>query len=154
MTSRYRQGIDYDTGGSERLYSHADICPGKPDCIHDEEASMDETKHTPWTISKPGFGKVAATIPIIYNTRGNAVAHVLGGQDKAIAIVQAVNSYASNQAQIAALREALNKLANEAQAILVFREDIRERVGNTNVAVLELRIDEARAALGKQEFHK
>jgi len=48
-------------------------------------------KHTegPWTMNKPGMGKVLATIPIVYDSRGNAVAHVLGGLDAARLIAAA-----------------------------------------------------------------
>lgn len=46
------------------------------------------------------------------------------------------------------VREALTKLANEAICLIgAYQVDIRDVMGNTNFAVLTLRIDEARAAL-------
>lgn len=61
---------------------------------------------TPLIVAKPGLGKVAATIPIIYDAKGYAVAHVLGGQDAADTIVTAVNNHES-------LVVALTNLVNE-----------------------------------------
>lgn len=50
-----------------------------------------ETKHTPgsWRIAKPGAAKVPTTIPIVYDAKGNAIAHVLGGLDAAHLIAAA-----------------------------------------------------------------
>lgn len=54
---------------------------------------------------------------------------------------------AGEVAHALALAEALEKLANEVQALGAFREEMREAIGTTNLRVLEIRRDEARSAL-------
>lgn len=49
------------------------------------------------------------------------------------------------------LREALEKLANEADALRFIEEEIRAAAGHTNWSVLRKRIDDARNALRNKE---
>lgn len=64
---------------------------------------MKRSLGTPWTLAKPGAGKVPATIPIIYDAKGNAVAHVLAGKEAGELILAAVNHFDE-------MREALEKM--------------------------------------------
>jgi len=51
------------------------------------------------------------------------------------------------QARIAQLEAALAHLANEVDGILLWSDDLRQLIGNTNRAVLILRLKGARATL-------
>lgn len=79
-------------------------------------------------------------------------------------IVAAVNSFADHERLMAAaherikvLEEALRKLYNEVSGMLGYaQEGLRAAVGNTNLSVLQGRIDEARAILspaGTEDSH-